>query len=203
MRRKLMGLFLAFLAGCGAPGAGRSGEDSDPFAAPPAKAIKITYIRFNPHPQTRLNRHEYRILVSEGWKRKFGERIRDPFVRLYQDPFWGPVPDAFMEQLLGEMKKRGFEELRETSLARLDLKALQAVEKSSDVELGKRWRLIHVETDAGSKTVVFSDNDDRMSAAPPQEQLAYKFGKIEYEILKAAIMYTVQVTVESQPGLPK
>ncbi|MBI2932859.1 MAG: hypothetical protein HYY16_14535 [Planctomycetes bacterium] len=166
------------------------------------KAVKITYIRFNLDPRTRLNRHEYRILVSEGWRSKHGAP-RDAFAKLYRDPFQGTVPDAVMMQLLEEMRRRGFEELRETSLRAIDPRTLAKVEKSPDEELGKKWRIIHVETDDFQKTVTFADNDDRLLGTPGKDQLAFKFGKVETEVLKVAFLYTALVSYEAPPMIPK
>ncbi len=94
MRCKIAGLLLAgfVVAGCQAGGGSGGGDPvdngGDPFQPGVAgKAIKVTYIRFNLDPRTKRFVPEYRIMLSDGWRVKNGRSPREPFLKLYKNPF--------------------------------------------------------------------------------------------------------------------
>ncbi len=194
---------MALAPGCRG-GGGSNPMDGDPFAAPQVKAIKVTYIRFNWDPKNKRFVHEYRIMLSDGWRQKNGQNPREPFTKLWRDPFKAEsIPDTVLDNLVKEMEKFGLNDLNSRAADSINLEELKKVEKlpyerSAEV---LRWRIINLETDAGKKTVTFIDNDDR--AVVNNGPQALKFSKVEMQVIKVAAQYTVQVTYDTPPMIPK
>lgn len=196
-RKTVFALAVPFILGCatsqGTPSSANA--PSDPFAANEGKAIKVTYIRFNWDDKARQFVGTYRIMLSEGWVKKYGASPREPFPRVFPRPYRGEgIPDSMMELLISEMVRFGLHDLNATTADRVDLEALKRVERSTDYNVVAGWRMINIETDTIRKTVIAKDN---------LLELGQKFNKVETQVVRVANMYTVQVTVERLPTIPK
>ncbi len=198
----LLSLVLGLVACQGGAGSNTSNNNGeDPFTpGETGKAIKVTYIRFNFDPRTKKYVPEYRVMLSDGWRAKNGRSAREPFLKIYKNPFLAEsIPDVVLAELVGSMIKFGLNDLRSTTPEMVDLQQLKAIEKTNQAEVAMRWRIINVETDDIKKTILFPQNDDR----PSTTGFAAKFAKVEREVIKVAVQWTVQVTYEAPPLVPK
>ena len=210
MRTRFSGLVAAVLAaGCaGGDGGGTAAEpwsstgDSDPDG----KIIKVSYVRFIAEQDAKTHQtrfvHNYRFMLSQGWTNRRGPRAKEPFEKLWRDSFRAEsVPDRVMEELVRRMNAAGLNELKDTSLDRIDLETLRRLDRSDDLKTATRMRIITVETDRGRKTVTYYDNDD--SRAGTMGPLTKRFLAVEQEMLKVMAQYTIQVSVETDSTMPR
>lgn len=185
-------LLLLTAAGCGSPSGGAP-ADRDPFNPATARAIKVTYVRFNQDPRTRRFVPEYRVMLSDGWRLRHGKSAREPFAKLFRNPFLAEsIPDSVLDLLAREMIRFGLEDLRDRPMESINLQELSRVIQTPHAELAARWRIINVETDRLKRTVVYQDQ-------MTDPELAMKFVKVEREVIKVAVQYTAQVSVEAPP----
>jgi len=209
--KAVLGLAAVVLAGCSG---GPSSDGVSPFNDPapnttdPAstgKAIKVSYVWFfeEQDVKTRQTRvvHNYRYMLSEGWTNRKGPTPQEPFERLWRDPYMATVQDSVMEELVRKMMASGFGELRESDLGKVDLKALQRIEKTNDRQAAKMARVITIETDNFRKTATLRDNDDsKGNLAGP---LMQKYRAVEKTVLQQMSSFTIQVTVEKSATMPR
>ena len=197
----LLGLIAAGCSG-GGGGGGATDTSGDPYASSETvRPIKVTYVRFNWDKRLRKWTPEYRIMLSDGWRQKMGQSPREPFTRMYKSPFLADsIPDELLARLVREMVRAGLNDLHDTSLDRINLEAYKRAERfgedqRSHEEIAK-LRLINVETESMKKSVAFGDNLD-------SREQADRFVKVEREVIKIANAYTVQITIEASPAVPK
>ncbi len=195
-------LFGLIAAGCAGGGGGGGATDTsgDPYtSSETVRPIKVTYLRFNFDKRLRKWTPEYRIMLSDGWRQKMGQSPREPFTRMYKSPFLADsIPDEILAQLVREMVRAGLNDLQDTSLDRINLQAYKRAEglpETAQKEIAS-LRLINVETESMKKSVAFGDNIDSV-------EQAQRFTKVEREVIKIANAYTVQITIESSPAVPK
>jgi hypothetical protein len=192
----LLGLIAAGCAG----GGGASDTSGDPYTAgETVRAIKVTYLKFSFDKRLRKWTPEYRIMLSDGWRQKMGQSPREPFTRMYKSPFLADsIPDEILAQLVREMTRAGLNDLHDTSLDRINLEAYKRAERlpeSAQEEIAK-LRLINIETESMKKSITYGDNIGSLEEAQ-------RFVKVEREVIKIAYAYTVQITIESAPAVPK
>lgn len=192
------GLALAAVSGCGSTGGGVAANTRPELDAQASKVIKVSYIRFQWSRQRSRWAPEYRIMLSESWKRQYGANPREPFSKLYRNPYRAEsVPDAQMQLLVREMLNRGFADLQGREATSISLDDLQRLERmpqaANDVVQG--WRIMTIETETMKKTVVRADNIESQDSQR-------KFAMAEWEVIKFANQYTVQINVETQPVIP-
>lgn len=205
-------LLLALVAaGCGGTGSSNSGTTGgDPFETGASRAIKVTYIRYNLEPRAKRWEPEYRIMLSDGWRQKNGQSPREPqFTKIFRHPFLAEsIPDEVLVVLAREMVRAGLNDLRDTTIDRINTEELKKIERLSTqdpnvIERVKVLRIINIETEDFKKTVTFYDNDDRLMGPPSRDSLSFKFSLVEREVIKVAVQYTVQIRIEANPAIPK
>ncbi len=159
--------------------------------------MKITCVRFNQDQKTQRMKPEYYVMLSRGWKVRFGSWAKEPFERIYKNPFKGvEVPDVRMDELIRAMKAKGWDRLPETDLDRIDIHRLAQVEREArgNPLIATQTRYLTVQVDNARRTVSYEDvlrtGDGRIHQA---------FVDCELIALKGAMQHTVQVTVETMP----
>ncbi|HTF56870.1 MAG TPA: hypothetical protein VK661_06525 [Planctomycetota bacterium] len=204
----LAGVFLAGCAGEASPDAGSPFNDPGPSTTNPAtagKAIKVSYVWFFEEQDVRTRQtrvvHNYRYMLSEGWTNRKGPTPQEPFERLWRDPYMATVQDSVMEELVRKMMASGFGELRESEMGKIDLQALQRIEKTNDRQAARMARVITIETENFKKTATLRDNDDsKGNLAGP---LMQKYRAVEKTVLAQMSSFTIQVTVEKSATMPR
>jgi len=149
----LLALACALLAGCA--GGGESSDEAsylDPDT--PGKAIKVSVVWFPPpdkDPRTKVAnwRHQYRYMLSQGWVNKRGKSTKEPFEKIYRDPWMADegVQDSLMEALVRRLEEVGLGRLKETPLEMINIEALRRIERTNDGATAQRTLIITVETE--------------------------------------------------------
>jgi len=202
--RTFLKLLPLVLAGCASTGS----SDLPPDDGTP-KVIKVSYLRFDyiQDPRTGKARwvHNYRLMLSQGWTDKRGrERLNEPFLRAFRDPFYSDsVPDGVMQKLVNDLQARGFDSLKTTPAERFNLEQMRRQEREGNRDALKWIRIITVETEAGARCVCFEDNDDTGRGTRPVGPQTRAFLECERQVLAVATGYTIQVTVEKDPANPR
>lgn len=184
------------LAACESTGSNSSDtEGPDPAQG---KVLKVTYIRFHIDERTRKPVPEYRVMLSAAWKARYGESPNEPFAKLYRrgsrSPFLGEVPDDKLVNLLRELDRKGIETLVSKDPEDVDLVMLQNAERNP--QKAELTRVITVGDEQGSRSYIYSDN--QLST-----EHIKAFVTCEREVIKLAVQYTAQVSVGTNPVVPK
>lgn len=195
----------ALFAGCAGEGGSNPHPDynwdssGDPGSA--GAAIKISYFRFDPEqdPKGQSGRLKptYKYMLSEGWMVKRGPSPREPFERNWRrGAYVGEnLHDMRMKEMVAKLDSAGFGQLRETSLAKIDIEKIKRIDQTGDKEAAIRCRIITVETETSRRTIDFRDNMDEGSAKV--------FREVERLVVIFVAGNTIQVTKETQSTMPK
>lgn len=194
---------LLFFAACAGGGGGTSTNmDGNPETT---DIIKVTYIRFNYNPKTRGFVPEYRVMLSASWQDKFGNDPKEPFTRLFprgskRSPFLGMVKDAAMKNLLREMESKGLSKLPATKPEDVSLDWLAKLENAPVTDPKDpptlHGRIITVGGDGWHKSYLIRE-------AELIPELHGVFQRVEKEVIKMSVQYTVQVSTDSNPIVPR
>ena len=202
-------LLLILAAGCASDATRGPVRPSDPPPAAAGTAIKVTYYRFQTSPKSVIGategkkddyHAEYYVMLSRGWKEKNGNFAREPFEKAVAAPFKGvDISDHVLEELVAVLKSKGWDDLPEMDLSKLDpvtLISQQRIAKNHPEEAGQ-MRYLTVETPTAKKTVC------RRDVLLGGEEISRKFALCEMQVLRTAMQFTIQVSVGGSSIVPK
>jgi hypothetical protein len=198
-------LALSALAACETTTTGP--RDPDKPKPPPVsdgvegRAIKVTYFRYTENPKTHRLEPQYYVMLSRGWKLRYGPWAKEPFEKLVKSPFKGvEILDAHLEEVVAAMNGKGWDKLASFPLESIDQGALLRMDRMArqDTLSATQSRYLTVQVDNVKKTVYWKD-----ILLTADESITRIFAACELIALKAGMQHTVQVSVETTPIIPK
>ncbi len=148
----------AFLAAASCAGGGGGTRDELP---PFGEALKVSYFRSYPEHKTKKPEPTYRAVLSNSWKDRVGEGVRDPFPRAAPGKvFLGYLPDARAREIAEKLRSLGVERLRWRNPD--DCKPQDYFAKATDPKESEFTRLFTVGTDKWQRTYYLRDNQPNL-----------------------------------------
>jgi hypothetical protein len=160
--------------------------------------VKVTYVRFNLDPKTGRYHPVYQVLISNSWKRKFGNNPREPYSKLFprrgkHAPLLGIVPDREMRSFRKKLWNAGLPGLVSVAPEEVDLVAL------SQVRLDRTeppfTRIITVGNGTESRSWLFRGNNYSLESIR-------QFVQCEKLIIRMGELYAAKIGFESLPVRP-
>jgi len=145
---------LLLAAGC-ATGSPSGTADAGPAEGEP-EPLKISYFRAYPEPKTQKLEPSYRVVMSYGWKDRFGESPRDILVKAApRKLFTGFLSDAELRRYAKLLREKGLEKLRPRDTDSLNPQELNRL--ALHPQETSFTRVITLATDKGSRSFYFRD----------------------------------------------
>ncbi|MHC4606291.1 MAG: hypothetical protein ACYTAF_05105 [Planctomycetota bacterium] len=216
MRSRTRGLAILtsalIAAGCATSGV----RPDDPAPRAEGKAIRISYVRFNQDPKTKVFQPAYYVFLGDSWREAFGSwsatrgaTTKEPFRRVIRDPWLHErVPDRDMARLFDRIMDAGFDRLPERDPTGINLRRISKLHTGADPECRKGTsktaicphRILSIQRGSYKKTVYFGDVWDAEANVPRSRALAGAFGKVEKEIWYSRLISScVKVATEIEP----
>lgn len=145
---------LLLVAGC-ATSSSSAPAESGPAEGEP-EPLKISYFRAYPEPKTQKLEPSYRVVMSYGWKDRFGESPRDILVKAApRKLFTGFLSDAELRRYVKLLREKGLEKLRPRDTDGLNPQELHRL--ALHPQETSFTRVITLATDKGSRSFYFRD----------------------------------------------
>lgn len=198
MRWNLFLISFLFLGGCSGGGSELPEAEEPGVVVRSRDLVKVTYIRFNFDRKKNRYQPVYQVLLSESWKRKFGNNPKEPYSKLFprkgnHTPYMGIVPDREMRSFQKKLVRQGLSALVAVSPEDVDLVALAQVRLSR--EEPPYTRIITVGNGKEAQSWLFRKNNYSMESIR-------QFVKCEKMILEMVALYAAQISMESLPIRP-
>ena len=152
-RSALLGLGAALASCAGGGGGSRKGGSSGEVG----EIIKISYFRGYPDPRSKKLVATYRAVMSESWRDRIGENLKEPLARAASGSIYvGFLTDAEMARYVAKLRELGLDQLEES-----DPKQYQAQEmrrRALDEQQSSYTRVITLATDTWEKSYAYADH---------------------------------------------
>src|SRR5262245_58432363 len=150
-------LALLAVAGCSSGSSSRTVIGPDGLEGTP---LKISYFRFQKEAAKGRLQAAFYVMLSWGWKNRFGPVAREPFERVTNNVYRNvEIADPNMEKLIEALKEKGWDALPATDVSRIDLKRLSQLDRegSATTETVGPMRWLTVSDGTTTKTVSNED----------------------------------------------
>lgn len=188
---------LPVLCACASAGGPRPTGNGEPDMGVEGRPIKVTMLKFSQDARTGKWKGDYYVMLSRGWKLRYGPWAREPFEKVFRSPFKGvEIQDVRMVEIVAALRSKRWDEFPATSLDRVDVNWLSKVDRNPG--LAPTVRYITVQDGPEPKSVYMED-----VRATGNDALYSAYAACELIVLKAAMQHTVQISIETKPIVPK
>ncbi|HXG60038.1 MAG TPA: hypothetical protein VNO22_01575 [Planctomycetota bacterium] len=191
-RRTVFCSALVVLGACAGGGGGRAGETE---GGGEAAVLKISHFRAFENPRTKKLEPTYRVVISESWRDRVGEGVREPFPRAAPGNIYrGIAPDARLRHYVQKLREYGLDDL----VARNpdDFRPEELRRLAENPQESSYTRIFTVGTDKGARSYYYRDQQK-------SEDLIKKFFRCEAYVLSIMNGHTIRVQTGAEPFLER
>jgi hypothetical protein len=178
-------LALGACAGGGADGGGEAEGGGQ------AAVLKISYFRAVENPRTKKLEPNYRVVISESWRDRLGEGVREPFPRAAPGNIYrGIVPDARLQHYVQKLREYGMDDL----VARTpdDFRPEELRRLAEHPQESSYTRVFTVGDEKGARSYYYRDQQK-------SEELIKKFFRCEAYVMSIMGGHTIRVQTGAEP----
>ena len=171
------------VASCSGSGSGDPSPD-DPVI------LKLSYFRALHEPRTKKLEPNFRTVMSESWRDRMGEGVREPLARAAPGKIYiGYRPDIEMSKYLKRLKEFGLEDLKSRRTQEINPDEFGRL--CLDPAMSSKIRIFTVGTEQGARSYLYTDQQF-------SRETIEEFIKCEAYIIRAC-EYTINMRATSDP----
>jgi hypothetical protein len=184
---------LLFVAGCSSgpskPATGPDGLEGQP--------LKVSFFRFQREQTKGRLQAVFYMMLSYGWRNRFGPVANEPFERITNNVFKNvEVADVHMETIIRAIKEKGWDALPATDVSKIDFARIRQLEKETGItdEMVGKMRWLTICDGVTTKTV---GPEDAFRAGPAMHRAYIDSEIAAFYSLQAM---TAKISVSADPG---